>query len=44
MPAVQDDEWVVAESYPVREMEANGVTPEWVEGKWLDVADRKSVV
>ncbi len=27
MPAVQDDEWVVAESYPIKEMEANGVTP-----------------
>jgi hypothetical protein len=44
MPAVQDDEWVVAESYPVREMEANGVTPDWVEGKWLDVAEDMALI
>ena len=44
MPAVQDDEWVVAESYPVREMEGNGVTPEWLEGKWLNVAEDMALI
>ena len=44
MPAVQDNEWVVAESYPVKEMEANGVTPDWVQGKWLDVAEDMALI
>ncbi|NDV20419.1 hypothetical protein GO013_13470 [Pseudodesulfovibrio sp. JC047] len=44
MPAVQDDEWVVAESYPLTEMEENGVTPKWLEGKWLNVADDMALI
>ncbi|MBG0790717.1 MAG: hypothetical protein H0S80_09495 [Desulfovibrionaceae bacterium] len=44
MPAVQDDEWVVAESYPVKDMEEKGVTPEWLVGKWLDVAEDMALI
>lgn len=44
MPAVQDDEWTIAESYPVAEMEANGVTPKWLEGKWLNVAEDMALI
>lgn len=44
MPAVQDDEWTVAESYPLKELESNGVTPEWLEGKWLSVAEDMALI
>lgn len=44
MPAVQDDEWVVAESYPVKDMEEQGVTPAWLEGKWLNVAEDMALI
>lgn len=44
MPAVQEDEWTVAESYSVEELEANGVTPQWVEGKWLNVAEDMALI
>jgi len=44
MPAVQEDEWVVAESYPIKEMEANSVTPKWLEGKWLNVAEDMALI
>ncbi|OIQ49406.1 hypothetical protein BerOc1_01331 [Pseudodesulfovibrio hydrargyri] len=44
MPAVRDDEWTVAETYPVEEMEINGVTPKWLEGKWLNVAEDMALI
>lgn len=44
MPAVQDDEWTVAESYPLKELEANGVTPQWLEGKWLNIAEDMALI
>lgn len=44
MPAVQDDEWVVAESYPLTDMEENGVTPKWLEGKWMNVAEDMALI
>ncbi len=44
MPAVQDDEWVVAESYLLKEMKENGVTPGWLEGKWLNVAEDMALI
>jgi len=44
MPAVQDDEWVVAESYLLKEMKENGVTPKWLEGKWLNVAEDMALI
>ena len=44
MPKVADDEWTVAESYTLADMEANGVTPQWLEGKWLDVAEDMALI
>ena len=44
MPAVQDDEWVVAESYPVTDMEEKGVSAAWLEGKWLNVAEDMALI
>lgn len=44
MPAVNEDEWTVAESYPVQELEANGVTPDWLEGKWMNVAEDMALI
>lgn len=44
MPAVQEDEWTVAESYPLAEMEANGVSPKWLEGKWMNVAEDMALI
>lgn len=44
MPAVRDDEWAVAETYPLEEMESNGVTPKWLEGKWLNVAEDMALI
>lgn len=44
MPAVRDDEWTVAESYPLEEMGKNGVTPKWLEGKWLNVAEDMALI
>lgn len=44
MPAVNEDEWTVAESYPVKELEANGVTPDWLEGKWMNVAEDMALI
>ena len=44
MPAVEEDEWTVAESYPVKELEANGVTPDWLEGKWMSVAEDMALI
>jgi hypothetical protein len=44
MPAVQDDEWSIAESYKRIEMEKQGVTPEWLAGKWMDVAEDMALI
>ena len=44
MPIVQDDEWVIAESYPITDMEEQGTTPKALEGKWLDVADDMALI
>jgi hypothetical protein len=39
MPVVQDNEWTVAESYTVSDMEAEGISAKWLERKWMNVAD-----
>ncbi|QJB55520.1 hypothetical protein [Pseudodesulfovibrio sp. zrk46] len=44
MPAVQDDEWTIAESYTRKEMDENGVTSEWLMGKWLNVAEDMALI
>lgn len=44
MPAVQEDEWTVAESYAKADLEENGVTPAWLEGKWLNVAEDMALI
>ncbi|MGL1861030.1 MAG: hypothetical protein OCC46_00740 [Pseudodesulfovibrio sp.] len=44
MPIVADDEWTVAESYPLADMEAEGVTAKWLEGKWLNVAEDMALI
>ncbi|GAB7021913.1 hypothetical protein [Salidesulfovibrio brasiliensis] len=37
-------EWVVAENYPKEELDKEGVTPEWLLGKWLDVAEDMALI
>lgn len=44
MPAVQDDEWTVAESYTLEDMKENGVSPKWLEGKWMNVAEDMALI
>ncbi|ADU61835.1 MAG: hypothetical protein KUA35_00285 [Pseudodesulfovibrio sp.] len=44
MPAVQDDEWTMAESYTVADLEAQGISPKWLERKWMNVADDMALV
>jgi len=44
MPVVGDDEWVVAESYPLKDMKENNVSPKWLEGKWLNVAEDMALI
>lgn len=44
MPAVQDNEWTVAESYTVGDMEAEGTSPKWLERKWMNVADDMALI
>lgn len=44
MPAVQDDEWTVAESYARADMDEKGVTPEWLAGKWMNVAEDMALI
>jgi len=44
MPAVQDDEWVVAESHSLKELEKNGVTPQWLAGNWLNIAEDMALI
>jgi hypothetical protein len=44
MPAVQEDEWVVAESYSLADMEEQGVSPKWLMGKWMNVAEDMALI
>jgi len=44
MPAVQENEWVVAESYPVSDLKAEGMSPKWLESKWMNVADDMALI
>lgn len=44
MPAVQDDEWTIAESYAKADMEENGVTATWLAGKWMNVAEDMALI
>ncbi|WP_285905672.1 hypothetical protein [Pseudodesulfovibrio pelocollis] len=44
MPAVQDDEWTVAESHSLNEMEAEGVSADWLARKWMNVADDMALI
>lgn len=44
MPIVEDNEWVVAESYPLEDLKEQGVTPKWLEGKWLNVAEDMALI
>jgi len=44
MPAVHDDEWTVAESYSLDELKEQGVSPKWLEGKWLNVAEDMALI
>lgn len=44
MPAVQDDEWTVAESYPKADLDEKGVSPKWLEGKWMNVAEDMALI
>ncbi|WP_419786824.1 hypothetical protein [Pseudodesulfovibrio sp.] len=44
MPAVQEDEWTVAESHSLAEMEEQGVSAKWLEKKWMDVAEDMALI
>jgi len=44
MPAVQEDEWTVAESYALADMQEQGVSPKWLEGKWMNVAEDMALI
>jgi hypothetical protein len=44
MPVVQDNEWTVAESYTVSDMEAEGISAKWLERKWMNVADDMALI
>lgn len=44
MPAVQEDEWTVAESYARKDMDEQGVSPEWLAGKWMNVAEDMALI
>lgn len=44
MPAVRDDEWTVAESYSLDDLKEQGVSPKWLEGKWMNVADDMALI
>ncbi|MEF2145765.1 MAG: hypothetical protein V3573_09990 [Desulfovibrionaceae bacterium] len=37
-------EWVVAESYPLHEMEHEGLTPENLQGRWEEIADDMALI
>ncbi|SKA83529.1 hypothetical protein SAMN02745704_01660 [Paucidesulfovibrio gracilis DSM 16080] len=36
--------WVVAESFPLHEMEPNGLTKENLQGRWEEVADDMALI
>lgn len=36
--------WVVAESFPLHEMESNGLTPENLLGRWEEIADDMALI
>ncbi|KAB1442779.1 hypothetical protein [Pseudodesulfovibrio senegalensis] len=36
--------WVVAESYPVEEMEKEGVSPAWLRKRWEDTAEDMALI
>lgn len=42
--SVGKDEWTVAESYPVEDLKAEGMSPKWLEGKWLNVAEDMALI
>ena len=44
MPVVREDEWTVAESYTLDELKENGVSPKWLEGKWMNVAEDMALI
>jgi|GEM_PF-451633 len=44
MPGVADDEWTIAESYARTDMDEQGVTPEWLSGKWMNVAEDMALI
>ncbi|WP_207264854.1 hypothetical protein [Desulfovibrio sp. Huiquan2017] len=44
MPAVRDDEWTEAESYPLEEMVKLGLTPQELEVKWQNVAEDMALI
>lgn len=44
MPIVADDEWTIAESYAVADMDEQGVTAKWLEGKWMNVAEDMALI
>jgi len=44
MPAVQEDEWTVAESYARKDMDEQGVSPQWLAGKWMNVAEDMALI
>ena len=44
MPVVRDDEWTVAESHSLEDLKEQGVSPKWLEGKWMNVADDMALI
>jgi len=44
MPAVQENEWTVAESHSLAELEAEGVSAAWLGRKWMNVADDMALI
>ena len=44
MPVVRDDEWTVAESHSLEDLKEQGVSPKWLEGKWMNVAEDMALI
>jgi hypothetical protein len=44
MPIVEDNEWVVAESCSVSDLEKEGVSSKWLESKWMNVAEDMALI
>jgi len=44
VPGVAEDEWTVAESFSVTDLEAEGVAPKWLEKKWYNVAEDMALI